>query len=157
MNKLGIVGVGLLLVLITANIDAYATSTVEAVGSPYNMGDTGEFKICVDSDTTINKVVLYKPDHTQAWESPSEWTLDISANTCETIEPGSNTQFPGNAFSGFDMAGTWVFAANVQGGNTFLYEFVVSFLVVPEAAIGAVAIIGSSIAVLGAYAVLRKR
>jgi hypothetical protein len=132
---------------------AEAASSVTAVGSPYNLGQTGNFQICVDTNTTLDKAVLYDPDSMLVWQTQPGWTKFIAANTCDTIDPGSETP----AFGGFNKVGTWVFAANTAGGNPFIFEFAVTFQVVPESVIGALAVVLPSIGAFAGYKVLRSR
>ncbi|MFN4336777.1 MAG: hypothetical protein ACK4FV_04240 [Candidatus Nitrosocaldus sp.] len=130
---------------------AYAASSITAVGSPYNLGATGNFKICVDVDTTINYAALFKPDNTLAWQTPAGWTLTIPAGGCDSILPGAL------GFGGFDMVGNWIFAANDSNGNPFLFEFVVTFLVVPESIIGAITAVTAPLAAFTGYRILRQK
>jgi hypothetical protein len=109
-------------------------ASVTAVGSPYNLGQTGNFQICVDAATTIDLIALVRPDGTTAFSTPVNIT--IPANSCTTIDPGMH------GFGGFDMVGDWwIFAANATGGNPFLFEFTVTFMVIPESVIGALAVV----------------
>jgi hypothetical protein len=154
--RVGAIGVVAVLAIgllsIGAMNKAEAASSVTAVGSPYNLGQTGNFQICVDTNTTLDKAVLYRPNNTLAWETPAGWTMTINANTCAHILPGSL------GFGGFDMAGDWwIFAANVSGGNPFIYEFTVTFQVVPESVIGALAVVLPSIGAFAGYKVLRSK
>jgi hypothetical protein len=56
------------------------------------------------------------------------------------------------------MAGDWwIFAANAAGGNPFLFEFTVTFQVVPESVIGALAVVLPSIGAFAGYKVLRSK
>jgi hypothetical protein len=153
--RVGAIGVVAVLAIgllsIGAMNKAEAVASVTAVGSPYNLGQKGDFRICVDSNTTLDKAVLYRPDNTQAWETKPGWTMTINANNCGNILPGNN------GFGGFDQVGTWIFAANAAGGNPFIYEFVVTFQVVPESVIGALAVVLPSMGAFAGYKVLRSK
>jgi hypothetical protein len=54
---------------------AEAAASVTAVGSPYNLGQTGDFQICVDTNTTLDKAVLYDPDSILVWQTQPGWTI----------------------------------------------------------------------------------
>jgi hypothetical protein len=153
--RVGAIGVVAVLAIgllsIGAMNKAEAAASVTAVGSPYNLGQKGDFQICVDTDTTLDKAVLYRPDFTQAWETPPGWTKFIAANTCDHVLPGNI------GFGGFDQVGAWIFAANAAGRNPFIFEFVVTFMVIPESVIGALAVVLPSIGAFAGYKVLRSK
>ncbi len=128
--------------------NAYAAG-VTALNSPYNLGAIGQFQICVDTNTTIDYAALYRPNNTLAWQTPAGWPpLTINAGDCAIINPGS---------FGFDMVGNWVFVANVQNGNPFLFEFVVTFLVVPESILGAITAVTAPLVAFTGYKILRQK
>ena len=125
-------------------------ASVTAIGSPYNLGQKGDFQICVDAATTIDFIALVRPDGTIAFSTPVN--INIPAGNCVTINPGMN------GFGGFDMVGDWwIFAANASGGNPFLFEFTVTFMVIPESVIGALAVVLPSIGAFAGYKVLRSK
>ena len=129
---------------------AEAASSVTAIGSPYQLGQAGLFQICVDAATTIDFIALIRPDGTTAFSTPVNIT--IPAGNCAIINPGMN------GFNGFDMVGEWwIFAANASGGNPFLFEFTVTFMVVPESVIGALAVVLPSMGAFAGYKVLRSK
>jgi hypothetical protein len=154
--RVGAIGVVAVLAIGLLSIGALnkaeAASSVTAIGSPYRLGDKGEFKICVDADTTINQIALIRPNGTTAFSTPIGPIVTIPANDCATIDPGDH------GFGGFDMVGDWwIFAANADGGNPFIFEFVVTFQVVPESVIGALAVVLPSIGAFAGYKVLRSK
>ena len=154
--RVGAIGVVAVLAIGLLSIGALnkaeAASSVTAIGSPYNLGDTGLFQICVDADTTINQIALIRPNGTIAFSTPIGAIVTIPANSCATIDPGAH------GFGGFDMVGDWwIFAANADGGNPFLFEFTVTFQVVPESVIGALAVVLPSIGAFAGYKVLRSK
>ena len=151
-------GIGMAAVLAIALVSglgmnkAEAASSVTALNSPYSLGDTGLFEICVDADTTINQISLIRPDGSTAFSTPVGTIVDIPAGSCATIDPGDY------GFSGFDQVGDWwIFAANAEGGNPFLHEFTVTFQVIPESIIGALAVVLPSIGAFAGYKVLRGK
>ena len=151
-------GIGMAAVLAIALVSglgmnkAEAASSVTALNSPYSLGDTGLFEICVDADTTIDQISLIRPDGSTAFSTPVGIGVNIPAGSCATIDPASY------GFSGFDQVGDWwIFAANAAGGNPFIYEFTVTFMVVPESVIGALAVVLPSIGAFVGYSVLRSR
>ncbi len=132
--------------------NAEAVSSVRAIGSPYNLGDKGLFEICVDADTTINQIALVRPDASTAFSTPITTIATIPAGNCDTIDPGDY------GFTGFDQVGDWwIFAANADGGNPFMFEFTVTFQVIPESVIGALAVVLPSIGAFAGYKVLRSK
>ncbi|MEM0496125.1 MAG: hypothetical protein QW178_03805 [Candidatus Nitrosocaldus sp.] len=150
---LTILALGSLLVigLISGSKSAHATASITAVGSPYPLNATGQFDICVDVNTTIDKMMLFRPDNSMAWQTTTGWSVSIPAGTCSTVLPGTL------GFSGFDMVGKWIVVANDTDGNPFIFEFAVTFLVVPESIIGAVAAVATPLAAFAGFKVLRSR
>jgi hypothetical protein len=74
---------------------------------------------------------------------PSGSTFDISAESCGVALPL--------------QAGPWAFISDVQGFDKQVVAFFdVSFFVLPESPIGAVALMGSSLAVLGGFLYYRQ-
>ncbi len=54
-----------------------------------------------------------------------------------------------------NQVGTWTLEVNTNPGNQYRADFAVSIFVIPESIIGAIAVAGASLAVLGGYSVLR--
>jgi len=146
LSLIGIVGI---LASSLAINNAHATSSITAIGAPYSIGNTGQFQICVDNAKTLNLAFLVDPNGNIVWNTAPSWTLSIPTNSCAIINPGSL------GFTGFNMAGDWIFVTADINNNTIKAVFAVTFLVLPEAPIGAIAIIGSGIATIAAYK-LRK-
>lgn len=59
-------------------------------------------------------------------------------------------------FATINSVGTWVLEVNTNPGNPHRGDFAVSLFVIPESIIGAIAVAGASLAVLGGYSVLRS-
>jgi len=86
-------------------------------------------------------------DVTFRWIDPSNNVA--RTNTVNIVDgEASDTYTP-------DQVGTWRVVAEFSDGTTIVHELFISFQVVPESIIGAVAVIGSSLAVLALYR--RKR
>src|SRR5437773_5523903 len=84
--------------------------------------------------------------------------------TISWINPSGDTvrQIHFNAPTGYDyfspdMAGEWMIVADFGGGDVFAKSVNVPINVVPESAIGAVALVGSSLAVLGAFICFKRQ
>ncbi|TLY02577.1 MAG: hypothetical protein E6K92_05465 [Thaumarchaeota archaeon] len=84
--------------------------------------------------------------------------------TFSWISPSADTvrQIHFNAPTGYDsfspdMAGEWMIVADFGGGDVFAKSVNVPINVVPESAIGAVALVGSSLAVLGAFICFKRQ
>ena len=74
---------------------------------------------------------------------PSGSTFDISGESCGVTLPL--------------QAGPWAFLSDVQGSSEQIVAFFdVSFFVLPESPIGAVALMGTSLAVLGGFLYFRQ-
>src|SRR5437867_7087765 len=84
--------------------------------------------------------------------------------TISWINPTGDTvrQIHFNAPTGYDsfspdMEGEWMIVADFGGGDVFAKSVNVPINVVPESAIGAVALVGSSLAVLGAFICFKRQ
>jgi len=84
--------------------------------------------------------------------------------TISWINPTGDTvrQIHFNAPTGYDsyspdMAGEWMIVADFGGGDVFAKSVNVPINVVPESAIGTVALVGSSLAVLGAFICFKRQ
>ena len=84
--------------------------------------------------------------------------------TISWINPSGDTvrQIHFNAPTGYDsfspdMEGEWMIVADFGGGDVFAKSVNVPINVVPESAIGAVALVGSSLAVLGAFICFKRQ
>ena len=74
---------------------------------------------------------------------PSGSTFDMSGESCGVTLPL--------------QAGPWAFLSDVQGSSEQIVAFFdVSFFVLPESPIGAVALMGTSLAVLGGFLYFRQ-
>jgi hypothetical protein len=59
--------------------------------------------------------------------------------------------------TGFNKVGDWTVVVDTNPGNPFIFEFAVTFQVVPESVIGALAVVLPSIGAFAGYKVLRSR
>jgi hypothetical protein len=59
--------------------------------------------------------------------------------------------------TGFNKVGDWTVLVDTNPGRTFIYEFTVTFMVIPESVIGALAVVLPSIGAFAGYKVLRSR
>ncbi|MCS7141356.1 MAG: hypothetical protein NZ888_04130 [Candidatus Nitrosocaldus sp.] len=151
---LAIMALGSLLVvgMIANGNKAHAAASVTAVGSPYVLGETGLFQLCANTTMNIDLIALVRPDGTTAFSSVVSPMVTIPGGGCVTIDPATY------GFTGFDMVGDWwVFAANAAGGNPFLFEFQVTFQVVPEFILGAITAVTAPLAAFAGFKVLRSR
>jgi len=125
-----------------------------ALNTPYNLGAQGNLYICVSVDRTITNIYLVDPaNNFHNYSGPLPLPITIPANNCLYLEAND---FVGLA-AGFDQVGNWALLADIQGGFSFLYEFVVTFQVIPESIIGALAVTLPSIGALAGYRVLKSR
>ncbi|MEM0365088.1 MAG: hypothetical protein QXS25_05950 [Candidatus Nitrosocaldus sp.] len=125
-----------------------------ALNTPYSIGSQGDLYICVSVTRTITDIKLLDPTSTfHNYVGGLSLPITIPANNCLYLNAND---FAGLA-GGFNMAGDWVLLADIQGGFSFLYEFVVTFNVVPESILGVAAIVAPSLVALTGYRILKQR
>ena len=123
---------------------ANAANTITADPTNVPLGGSTTITLCVDNDTDVNEIVIVDPTGTILEIKPV--SVNIPAGGCAdwTVPDAFDTVT-------LNQAGPWSFAVNTEQGIPLYVDFQVSFFVLPEAAIGAIAIVGSMVAVFGAY------
>jgi hypothetical protein len=91
-------------------------------------------------DTSIDQVIF-------RWIDPSN---DIVETAAVPLNLGSS-----KASFEPDKLGTWIVEADFGNGEVVQKTLDISFIVIPESPIGIIALLGSAVATLGAYALLR--
>ncbi len=129
---------------------------IAALNTPYNLGGQGDIFICiVSTQRQITDIKLIDPASTfhNYVGSPSlPITLPQGGNQCLNLRASDF-----GLSSGFNQVGDWVVVADTNPGKSFIYEFAVTFQVIPESVIGALAVVGTPIATFAGYKLLRKR
>ncbi len=59
--------------------------------------------------------------------------------------------------TGFNKVGDWTVVVDTNPGKSYMYEFTVTFQVVPESVIGALAVVLPSMGAFAGYKVLRSK
>jgi len=154
-------GIAALLLSSMGGRSAYAATIVPSIitgdaavawNAPYNIGALGELYICVSVDRTITNIYLVDPANIfHSYSGSPPLPITIPADHCLKLD---TTDF---GLAGFDQVGNWVLLADTQDGFPFLYEFTVTFMVIPESVIGALAVVLPSIGAFAGYSVLRSR
>jgi hypothetical protein len=129
---------------------------IAALGTPYNLGQQGDIYVCIVSTTRqITDIKLVDPDNTFLGYVGTP-TLPI------TLPSGSNQclHLTANDFglnTGFNKVGDWIVVVDTNPGNPIIFDFAVTFQVVPESVIGALAVVLPSIGAFAGYKVLRSK
>jgi len=129
---------------------------IAALNTPYNLGQQGDIYVCiVSTPRQITDIKLVDPDNTfynYVGAPALPITLPSGGNQCLHLTAsdfGLNT--------GFNKVGDWVVVVDTIPGMTFTYEFTVTFMVIPESVIGALAVVLPSIGAFAGYKVLRSK
>ncbi len=116
-----------------------------------SLGSSTTASLCAGTTGfTITSVDLVDPGGT---------TFSTTINAGTTLNPGNcvtwniPADFP--TLGALNSVGTWVLEVNTDPGNQQRTDFTVSLFVIPESIMGAIAVAGASLAVLGGYSVLR--
>jgi hypothetical protein len=129
---------------------------IVALNTPYNLGQQGDIYVCIVSTTRqITDIKLIDPANTfhNYIGLPSlPITLPQGGNQCLHLQ-ASDFGLSG----GFNQVGDWAVVVNTNPGMPFIYEFTVTFQVIPESVIGALAVVLPSIGAFAGYSVLRSR
>lgn len=124
----------------------------------------------IESSANADTMKCYLISNEESWASEykSDPTVIMQEGTAEACPEGVGFESSKDCFittfasSNFEAQGNYRYVAEFYAGDTLLdiakddYRLQ-SFFVLPESAIGAFALVGSSLAVLGAYLVLAKR
>jgi hypothetical protein len=154
-------GIAALLLSSMGGRSAYAATIVPsiitgdaavALNAPYSLGEQGELYICVSVERTITNIYLVDPANIfHSYSGSPPLPITIPADNCLKLD---TTDF---GLAGFNQVGNWVLVADAQDGFPFLYEFTVTFMVIPESIIGALAVVLPSIGAFAGYKVLRGK
>mgnify|MGYP001146186749 CR=1 FL=1 len=129
---------------------------IGALNTQYNLGQQGDIYVCIVSTTRqITDIKLIDPTNTfhNYVGAPSlPITLPQGGNQCLHL---TASDFGLN--SGFNQVGDWLVVVDTNPGNSLIFEFAVTFQVVPESVIGALAVALPSIGAFGGYSLLRNR
>ena len=138
------------LALLTFNIsDVRASYGLTITPDTLMPSDTATAELCADI-TSLTITDAYLVDPTGA-------TYTTTVNIGDELEAGECALWDvPDDFGATLTAGSWVLAIDTEEGNPIFIDFAVSFFVLPESAIGAIAVIGASIAVFGGY-IFHKR
>jgi hypothetical protein len=129
---------------------ASANSGLTVTDDTIGIGDSTTAELCA-GDTALDVTFVGLFDPTDTLVATSAILPSIAANTC------ASWSVPGD----FDpavvlTAGSWFVAVDTAQGGPIFTDFEVTFFVLPESPVGVVAILGSSLAALGAFAGIRK-
>jgi hypothetical protein len=130
---------------------------IAALNTPYNLGQQGDIYVCIVSTTRqITDIKLVDPDntfHNYVGAPPAlPITLPSGGNQCLHLTAsdfGLNT--------GFNKVGDWAVVVDTNPGKTLIFDFAVTFQVVPESVIGALAVVLPSMGAFAGYKVLRSK
>ena len=112
--------------------------------------DTAIAEFCAGvTDLTITEAKIIDPLGTEYNTAVNLGV--VSAGDCVTWD--IPTDF---GIASLTPIGSWSMVVDTTEGNPVIEDFIVTFFVLPESVIGAIAMIGASIAILGVY-MLRKR
>ncbi|MEM2923524.1 MAG: hypothetical protein QW560_03820 [Candidatus Nitrosocaldus sp.] len=129
---------------------------IAALNTPYSLGSQGDIYVCIVSTTrTITDIKLVDPDSNSLSYvgTPSlPITLPSGGNNCLYLQASDF-----GLASGFNKTGDWAVLVDTVPGKKLLYEFTVTFMVVPESIIGAVTAVTAPLAALTGYRILRQR
>ncbi|MEM1951244.1 MAG: hypothetical protein QXE95_07760 [Candidatus Nitrosocaldus sp.] len=129
---------------------------IAVLNTPYSLGSQGDIYVCIVSTTRqITDIKLIDPANTfhNYTGSPSlPITLPSGGNNCLHLQ-ASDFGLP----SGFNQVGDWAVMVDTNPGRSFLYEFSVTFMVVPESILGAITAVTAPLVALTGYRILRQR
>lgn len=129
---------------------------IAALNTPYSLGSQGDIYVCIVSTTRqITDIKLIDPDNTfyNYIGSPSlPITLPSAGNNCLYLQASDF-----GLASGFNKVGDWTVVVDTVPGKTFIYEFGVTFMVVPESILGAITAVTAPLAALTGYRILRQK
>ena len=150
--KIEAMSITAIIALVVASIPiANAANTITADPSNVPLNGSTDVTLCVDNDTTATQILIVDPDgnilETKVINVP------IPGGSCYTWTVPDVF----DTVTALDTPGPWSFGVNIEEGIPFYIDFQVSFFVLPEAAIGAIASIGAALAVFGAYIRMKKR
>ena len=128
------------------------TGTTIATANPGTVPLGGSTDVIICTGETERDIVpssLVSPSGTSY--PPKLEGFHLEKNQCMGfVIGGPNSDYPD--IRGLSEPGNWVaFFEDTLNGNEFVADFGVSFFVIPESAIGAIALTGTSLAVLGGY------
>src|SRR5437867_13453037 len=131
------------------------TTSVTANPGTVSFGGSTQVIVCTDdTPRTIFPDSLVSPSGVHY--SPKGGGYQLQANECMSFFiGGSDTEFP--RVASLSEPGTWVAFFQSGPGNNIFVDFGVSFFVIPESVIGAIALTGTSLAVLGGYVLVAKK
>ncbi len=129
---------------------------IAALNTPYLLGQQGDIYLCIVSTTRqITNIHLIDPDnifHNYTGSLSLPITLPSGGNKCLHLQASDF-----GLTSGFNKTGDWAVLVDTVPGKTFMYEFTVTFMVVPESIIGAITAVTAPLAALTGYRILRQR
>jgi hypothetical protein len=129
---------------------------IAAFNTPYNLGQQGDIYVCIVSTSRqITDIKLVDPNnifHNYVGAPVLPITLPSGGNQCLHL-----TASDFGLYSGFNVAGEWTVLVDTVPGRSYTYEFVVTFMAVPESVIGALAVVLPSIGAFAGYKVLRSK
>jgi hypothetical protein len=131
---------------------------IAALNTPYNLGQQGDIYVCIVSTTRqITDIKLIDPTNTfHNYVGSPALPITLPSSDGKQCLHLTASDFEGlNA--GFDKVGDWVVVVDTNPGKSFIFEFVVTFQVVPESVIGALAVVLPSIGAFAGYKVLRSK
>lgn len=115
------------------------------------MGSTAVLLCAGDAPIVVISAALVGPD--------SGVDATISAVTPLVIAPDSCNEWdvPGDFGTTLENPGSHAVLIGQESGPTFFADFAVSFMVIPESPIGIAALMGASLAALGAFVGIKHR
>ncbi|MCS6767746.1 MAG: hypothetical protein RMJ59_06410 [Candidatus Nitrosocaldus sp.] len=129
---------------------------IAALNTPYSLGEQGDIYVCIVSTTRqITSLHLIDPDnvfYNYVGTPALPITLPSGANKCLHLQASDF-----GLTSGFNKVGDWTVAVDTLPGRTFMYEFTVTFMVVPESILGAITAVTAPLVALTGYRMLRQK
>ncbi len=129
---------------------------IAALNTPYNLGQQGDIYVCIVSTTRqITDIKLIDPAnnfHNYVGSPSLPITLPQSGNECLHL---TTSDF--GLINGFNQVGDWAVVVDTNPGMSFIFEFAVTFQVIPESVIGALAVALPSIGAFAGYSILKNR
>ena len=132
------------------------TTSITADPGTISLGGTTKVIICTgNTPRDVMPLSLISPSGI-LYQGKLE-VFEVFANQCFGFDiGGTSSDFVG--VTSLSEPGNWVATfKDMQNGNEFTVDFGVSFFVIPESAIGAIALTGTSLAVLGGYVLIAKK
>lgn len=131
--------------------NVYASDGISANPGTIPLNGNAQIKLWIDAASTtrhVTYIAVYDPTGTLVNDSVVDSSIPLP-----TISGGGSYTWDLNNDLNVvpNMVGNWLVVIDTLEGTSFLIDFATSTFVLPETPIGAVAVLGSSLAALGVY------